>query len=401
MSHASLTNTSISQILKSKKLVIPTSLTLTLLLFTFLLNYTNPFTPLTSTFIPSIIGARNESTTVDNGSNRSCDIFNGRWVHDDSYPIYPPGSCPFIDKFSCFDHGRSDLGYLAYRWQPLGCDIPRFDGVKMLEMLRGKRLVFVGDSLNRNMCLSLICALSVHTGITKLEEPKHLYAFNVKDYNCSITNIEAPFLVDRDTQRGTLRLDKIEHKASEYYDADFLMFNTGRWWNPSKAKRGENFFQEGDFVHSKLDLEEAYGKALKTWAKWVDGNVNKNKTRVFFAGISAAHFSGGQWNSGGNCNGETEPITNTTLLTRYPRMMRTLESVISNMSTPVIYLNITQMTGYRKDAHPSIYWQSEADRRPGMHQDCTHWCIPGVPDSWNQLFYVSLLSSSNSSTRTY
>ncbi|KAH9626803.1 hypothetical protein KSS87_001962 [Heliosperma pusillum] len=273
-----------------------------------------------------------------------------------------------------------------------------------------------GDSLNRNMCLSLICALSNHTRIIKLEEPKDLYAFKVMDYNCSITNIEAPFLVDKDMQRGTLRLDKIEHKASEYYDADFLIFNTGRWWNPSKAKKGENFFQEGDFVHSKLDLGEAYGKALNTWAKWVDGNVNKNKTRVFFAGITAAHFrqvlyrSNEKrkiyvldllWNSGGNCNGETEPITNTTLLSRYPRLMRTLESVISNMSTPVTYLNITRMTGYRKDAHPSIYWQSKTVRRPGMHQDCTHWCIPGVPDSWNQLFYVSLLSSYNSSTRTH
>lgn len=35
----------------------------------------------------------------------------------------------------------------------------RFDGRKMLEMLRGKRLVFVGDSLNRNMWESLVCAL--------------------------------------------------------------------------------------------------------------------------------------------------------------------------------------------------------------------------------------------------
>lgn len=29
----------------------------------------------------------------------------------------------------------------------------------MLKMLRGKRLVFVGDSLNRNMWESLVCAL--------------------------------------------------------------------------------------------------------------------------------------------------------------------------------------------------------------------------------------------------
>ncbi|XP_061376230.1 protein trichome birefringence-like [Gastrolobium bilobum] len=37
--------------------------------------------------------------------------------------------------------------------------VHRFDGLKMLHMLRSKRLVFVGDSLNRNMWQSLVCAL--------------------------------------------------------------------------------------------------------------------------------------------------------------------------------------------------------------------------------------------------
>lgn len=35
----------------------------------------------------------------------------------------------------------------------------RLDASHMLELLRGKRLVFVGDSLNRNMWESLVCIL--------------------------------------------------------------------------------------------------------------------------------------------------------------------------------------------------------------------------------------------------
>jgi len=35
----------------------------------------------------------------------------------------------------------------------------RLNGRDMLKLLRGKRLVFVGDSLNRNMWESLVCIL--------------------------------------------------------------------------------------------------------------------------------------------------------------------------------------------------------------------------------------------------
>lgn len=40
-----------------------------------------------------------------------------------------------------------------------GTVICRLDGGVLLNLLRGKRLVFVGDSLNRNMWESLVCIL--------------------------------------------------------------------------------------------------------------------------------------------------------------------------------------------------------------------------------------------------
>lgn len=35
----------------------------------------------------------------------------------------------------------------------------RFNATKMLELIRGKRLVFVGDSINRNQWESMLCML--------------------------------------------------------------------------------------------------------------------------------------------------------------------------------------------------------------------------------------------------
>ncbi|XP_021835409.1 protein trichome birefringence-like 4 [Spinacia oleracea] len=339
----------------------------------------------------------NNNSNVDPPSNKKhCDIFDGRWVYDDSYPVYDPSSCPYVEPgFSCFNNGRHDLGYLKYRWQPYGCDIPRFDAKKMMEMLRGKRLVFVGDSLSRNMCQSLICHLMAFKGQTYRSGLFYNYYF--KDYNCSISLITAPFLVQQHklpNKKETLRLDTMEATISKYRDADFLIFNTGHWWNPNKSKNGENFFQEGDVIQSNMTVGVAYTKALKTWAKWVDTNVNTTKTKVFFRGYANTHFRGGDWDTKGTCHNEITPITDEKLLKPYSWLMQTLETVISEMKTPVIYLNITKSTAYRKDGHPSIYRYPGSKLRLGVIQDCSHWCLPGVPDSWNQLLYASLLFSS-------
>ncbi|GAB2297391.1 hypothetical protein Dimus_031497 [Dionaea muscipula] len=66
----------------------------------------------------------NRALAANHGSE--CDYFDGRWVRDDTMPYFPPGSCPFVDtSFDCHLNGRPDNGYLKWRWQPHGCDIPR------------------------------------------------------------------------------------------------------------------------------------------------------------------------------------------------------------------------------------------------------------------------------------
>lgn len=56
-----------------------------------------------------------------------CDKFTGRWVKDDSYPLYDPSTCPFIRReFGCKKNGRPDLDYSTFRWQPLSCKLARY-----------------------------------------------------------------------------------------------------------------------------------------------------------------------------------------------------------------------------------------------------------------------------------
>ncbi|OMO59010.1 PC-Esterase [Corchorus olitorius] len=101
---------------------------------------------------------------------------------------------------------------------------------------------------------------------------------------------------------------------------------------------------------------------------------------------------GGDWNSGGSCNGETEPVLKGAILDNYPLKMKIVEEVIQEMKVPVILLNVTRLTNFRKDGHPSIYGKrlTEGKKPSARRQDCSHWCLPGVPDAWNELIYATL-----------
>ncbi|KAK2977482.1 hypothetical protein RJ640_016110 [Escallonia rubra] len=333
---------------------------------------------------------------LGNGSLGDCDIFDGRWVRDDTKPYYPGGSCPYVDRdFDCHLNGRPDEEFVKWKWQPYGCDIPSLNATDFLERLRGKKLVFVGDSLNRNMWESLVCIL--RQGV---EDKK-------RDYNCTVDFVSSPFLVRQSSFNGrngsfeTLRLDLMDLTTSMYHDADVLVFNTGHWWTHEKTSRGEDYYQEGDHVHPRLKVLEAYTRALRTWARWIDKNIDGNRTQVIFRGYSVTHFRGGQWNSGGQCHKETEPIFNNTHLAKYPSKMRVLDYVLEEMRTSPIYLNISRLTDYRKDGHPSIYRMEyktvEEQIAAERSQDCSHWCLPGVPDTWNELLYASLMKAGRGS----
>ncbi|KAM1058250.1 hypothetical protein EV2_032337 [Malus domestica] len=324
----------------------------------------------------------------------SCDYSTkGRWIKDNnSYPLYTYRSCLFIEKgFNCEGNGRLDTDFMKWRWQPEDCGIPRFNARKMLELMRGKRLVFVGDSLNRNQCQSMVCMLMGAIRGLRVTKGKRGYTFTFVDYKCTVEFYTSPFLVDKGIARvgqkqvQTLQIDAIDRASSRWRGADILIFDTGHWWNDHKTNAGMNFYQEGGKIHPHLDVSTALRKAMMTWGSWVDKNINPRKTRVFFRSLSPTHFRGGQWNTGGSCTEATEPLLE--LLRIADERNIIAEQVVKQMKTRVTLLNITGLSEYRVDGHPSVYGNSYAS---GV-QDCSHWCLPGVPDMWNELLYFHLL----------
>ena len=59
-------------------------------------------------------------------SEKDCDFFDGKWVWDETYPLYNPKNCSFIDGgFRCSENGRPDNLFTKWRWQPRRCNLPR------------------------------------------------------------------------------------------------------------------------------------------------------------------------------------------------------------------------------------------------------------------------------------
>lgn len=334
----------------------------------------------------------------------TCALFAGTWVRDDTYPGYQVSDCPIIDsEFNCQMFGRPDSDYLKYRWKPLNCELPRFNGLEFLTRMSGKIVMFVGDSLGRNQWESLICMISAAapTTQTQLIRGEPLSTFKFLDYGVSISFYRAPYLVDIDMVEGkrVLRLEQISGNAQAWQGVDVLSFNTGHWWSHKGSLQGWDYIESGGKYYRDMDQLAAMDKGLQTWANWVDTNIDTTKTRVFFLSISPTHYNPNEWSAGPttsttkNCYGETAPLSGTT----YPRasldQMRVVDMVLREMSNPPYLLDITMLSAMRKDGHPSIYsgdLSPEQRANPGRSADCSHWCLPGLPDTWNQLFYTTL-----------
>ncbi|WJX60394.1 Protein pmr5 [Trifolium repens] len=343
-----------------------------------------------------------------NNNQSTCALFVGSWVYDESYPFYESSSCEIIDpEFNCQMYGRPDSDYLRYRWKPLNCELPRFNGVEFLLKMKGKTVMFVGDSLGRNQWQSLICMLSaaVPHAQTQLVSGDPLSIFTFLDYGVNISFHRAPYLVDVDVVQGKriLRLEEVDKNGDTWKNVDVLLFNTGHWWSHQGSLQGWDYVELGGKYYPDMDRMAALERGMKTWANWVDTNIDRSRTQVLFQAISPTHYNENEWNAAvgmttKNCYGETAPISGTTTnlgggATYTDQQMTIVDMVIREMRDPAYLLDVTKLSEMRKDGHPSIYsgeLSPQQRANPDQSADCSHWCLPGLPDTWNQLLYVAL-----------
>ncbi|CAN6289768.1 unnamed protein product [Urochloa humidicola] len=352
----------------------------------------------------------------------TCDLYRGSWVYDEvNAPVYKEGECEFLtEQVTCMRNGRRDDSYQKWRWQPTDCDLPRFDARLLLERLRNKRLMFVGDSLNRNQWESMVCLVQsvIPKGkktLTKFVNGGSSNVFYAHEYNATVEFYWAPFLVESNSDNPKvhsvpdriIQWHAIAKHARNWVGVDYLIFNTYIWWlNTLDMKVLKGSFDQGSTEYVEVDRPVAYKEVLKTWAKWVDRNIDPNKTTVFFMGMSPNHITPEAWgNQGGiKCAMETLPITNRSTSLDVGtdwRLYAGAQEVLPTLRrVPVHFVDITALSELRKDAHTSVHTlrqgklltpEQQAD--PKTYADCIHWCLPGLPDTWNQFLYARIASS--------
>ncbi|CAB4305088.1 unnamed protein product [Prunus armeniaca] len=349
-------------------------------------------------------------------SNLKCDIFTGEWVPNPEAPYYTNKTCWAIHEHqNCMKYGRPDTEFMKWRWKPDGCELPIFNPAQFLELLRGKSLAFVGDSVGRNQMQSLICLLSrveypIDVSITPDPTQKFI-RWKYMSYNFTMATFWTPHLIkskeatytNGPTKTGLfeLYLDEFDEAWTTQLDEfDYIILSAGHWFFRSMVYY-EN--QKISGCHYCLldnvpDVGIFYGyrKAFRLAFKAIN-SLQNYKGITYVRTFAPSHFENGLWNQGGNCLRTTPFRSNETQLegANLELYMIQIEefrtAVKEGRKKGLKYrlLDTTQASLLRPDGHPSRYghWPHE---NVTLYNDCVHWCLPGPIDTWSD-FLLEML----------
>ncbi|XP_010270340.1 PREDICTED: protein trichome birefringence-like 14 isoform X2 [Nelumbo nucifera] len=342
---------------------------------------------------------------------RVCNYAKGRWVSDRKRPLYSGFGCKqwLSEMWACRLTQRTDFSYEGFSWQPENCEMPEFEGSTFLRRMRDKTIAFIGDSLGRQQFQSLMCMVTSGKDAPEVEDVGGEYglfkapgsirpdgwAYKFPSTNTTILYYWSASLCDLEPVNITdpatdyaMHLDRPPaFMRRNLHRFDVLVLNTGHHWNRGKLQ-ANRWVMYVDGMPNKDRKRAQIGNAknftIYSVVKWLDTQLPQYpKLRAFFRTISPRHFSNGDWNTGGRCD-NTTPLAGGSEVSQDESSDPVVDGAVKG--TRVKILDITAISQLRDEAHISRYSIKATE---GVN-DCLHWCLPGIPDTWNELLYAQI-----------
>ncbi|CAI5475103.1 unnamed protein product [Closterium sp. Yama58-4] len=267
----------------------------------------------------------------------------------------------------------------------------------MLSIMRNKVFMFVGDSFVNNLEISMRCLLETKA-VTKNFWGKfgrtgiRTRGFIIPQYNISFLHVPSNFLV-RSSPVGAassagawkVHLDRPDLSWFKLLPhTHYVIFSAGHW-----------------FINAPSNLRLYYRKNKllppfpRPYAPLYDAHLTVRKFLVDsqYSGLamvmtfSAYHYNNA-FSSGDaakSCMDMRGQVMNATRMMWAERNTETLQARDAQVKAFSSYpqfkiVDIARSSLARPDAHLG---QFTGNNRP----DCSHWCVPGVPDSWSGIVY--------------
>ncbi|RLM80226.1 protein trichome birefringence-like 12 [Panicum miliaceum] len=285
-------------------------------------------------------------------------------------PLYA-ASCPFHrNSYNCLRNGRPPLAALS--WAPARCGgavVPRIDAAGFLAAARGRRVGLVGDSLSENLAVALLCALcSADPGARKWK------------------------------RRGAWRGGYFPREDVTVAFRRAVLLAKYTWGTYKFPKETPLvFYRGGEPIEPPLSIPDGLKVVIRSMASYIDREM-PSKTLKLWRTQSPRHFYGDEWDHNGSC--VTDRLLEEDELESWfdPRFggvnkdARTVNLAIQEAlaGSGFRLVNLTYMSEFRADAHPAT-WLGKKDAVAVYGQDCMHWCVPGVPDTWVDILAAQIL----------